>query len=34
MVDPFIEQVIGQNKIGCQARAMVVTGSIPSVMHG
>ncbi|MFO1487349.1 MAG: type I restriction endonuclease [Verrucomicrobiota bacterium] len=28
MVDHFIEQVIGQNKIGGQARAMVVTGSI------
>jgi type I restriction enzyme R subunit len=28
MVDHFHEQVIGQNKIGGQARAMVVTGSI------
>jgi type I restriction enzyme R subunit len=28
MVDHFTEQVIGQNKIGGQARAMVVTGSI------
>jgi type I restriction enzyme, R subunit len=28
MVDHFLEQVIGQNKIGGQARAMVVTGSI------
>ncbi len=28
MVDHFIEQVIGRNKIGGQARAMVVTGSI------
>ncbi|MCU0771062.1 MAG: type I restriction endonuclease subunit R [Verrucomicrobia bacterium] len=28
MVDHFIEQVVGQNKIGGQARAMVVTGSI------
>ncbi len=28
MVDHFIEQVIGQNKIGGQARAMVITGSI------
>ena len=28
MVDHFIEQVIGQRKIGGQARAMVVTGSI------
>jgi type I restriction enzyme R subunit len=28
MVDHFVEQVIGQNKIGGQARAMVVTGSI------
>ncbi|CAK0775331.1 type I restriction enzyme, R subunit [Gammaproteobacteria bacterium] len=28
MVDHFIEQVIGQHKIGGQARAMVVTGSI------
>ncbi|MGH9943988.1 MAG: type I restriction endonuclease subunit R, partial [Pyrinomonadaceae bacterium] len=28
MVDYFIEQVIGQNKIGGHARAMVVTGSI------
>lgn len=28
MVDHFMEQVIGQNKIGGQARAMVVTGSI------
>jgi type I restriction enzyme R subunit len=27
-VDHFLEQVIGQNKIGGQARAMVVTGSI------
>ena len=26
MVDHFLEQVIGQNKIGGQARAMVVTG--------
>lgn len=28
MMDHFLEQVIGQNKIGGQARAMVVTGSI------
>jgi len=28
MVDHFLEQVSGQNKIGGQARAMVVTGSI------
>jgi type I restriction enzyme R subunit len=28
MVDHFVEQVVGQNKIGGQARAMVVTGSI------
>ncbi len=28
MVDHFLEQVIGQNKIGGQSRAMVVTGSI------
>jgi type I restriction enzyme R subunit len=28
MVDHFIEQVIGQNKIGGRARAMVVTGGI------
>ena len=28
MVDHFLEQVFGQNKIGGQARAMVVTGSI------
>lgn len=28
MVDHFIEQVAGQNKIGGKARAMVVTGSI------
>lgn len=28
MVDHFLEQVIGQNKIGGEARAMVVTGSI------
>jgi type I restriction enzyme R subunit len=28
MVDHFLEQVIGQNKIGGQARAMIVTGSI------
>lgn len=28
MVDHFTEQVIGQNKIGGKARAMVVTGSI------
>lgn len=28
MVDHFLEQVIGQNKIGGMARAMVVTGSI------
>ncbi len=28
MVDHFLEQVIGQNKIGGQARAMVVTGNI------
>jgi len=28
MVDHFLEQVISQNKIGGQARAMVVTGSI------
>lgn len=28
MVDHFLEQVIGQNKIGGKARAMVVTGNI------
>jgi type I restriction enzyme, R subunit len=28
MVDHFLEQVIGQHKIGGQARAMVVTGNI------
>lgn len=28
MVDHFLEQVIGQNKVGGEARAMVVTGSI------
>ena len=28
MVDHFVEQVVGQRKIGGQARAMVVTGSI------
>jgi type I site-specific restriction-modification system R (restriction) subunit len=28
MADHFLEQVMGQNKIGGQARAMVVTGSI------
>jgi type I restriction enzyme, R subunit len=28
MVDHFLEQVIGQNKVGGHARAMVVTGSI------
>jgi type I restriction enzyme R subunit len=28
MVDHFLEQIISQNKIGGQARAMVVTGSI------
>ena len=28
MVDHFLEQVVGQHKIGGQARAMVVTGSI------
>ena len=28
MVDHFLEQVIGQNKVGGKARAMVVTGSI------
>ena len=28
MVDHFLEQVIGQRKIGGQARAMIVTGSI------
>lgn len=28
MVDHFLEQVIGQNKIGGKARAMIVTGSI------
>ena len=28
MVDHFVEQVVGQNKVGGQARAMVVTGSI------
>jgi type I restriction enzyme R subunit len=28
MVDHFLEQVIGQNKIGGQARAMVVCGSV------
>ncbi len=28
MVDHFLEQVMGQNKIGGKARAMVVTGSI------
>lgn len=33
MVDHFIEQVIGQNKIGGQARAMVVTGSIQQAIQ-
>jgi type I restriction enzyme R subunit len=33
MVDHFLEQVIGQNKIGGQARAMVVTGSIQRAIH-
>ncbi|MCB1098192.1 MAG: type I restriction endonuclease subunit R [Verrucomicrobiae bacterium] len=33
MVDHFIEQVMGQNKIGGQARAMVVTGSIQRAIH-
>jgi type I restriction enzyme R subunit len=28
MVDHFLEQVIAKNKIGCQARSMVVTSSI------
>ena len=28
LVDHFVEQVIGQNKIGGKARAMVVTGSV------
>ena len=33
MVDHFLEQVIGQNKIGGQARAMVVTSSIQRAIH-
>jgi type I restriction enzyme R subunit len=33
MVDHFLEQVIGQNKIGGQARAMVVTGSIQQAIQ-
>jgi type I restriction enzyme, R subunit len=33
MVDHFLEQVIGQNKIGGQARAMVVTGSIQRALQ-
>lgn len=33
MVDHFLEQVIGQNKIGGKARAMVVTGSIQRAIH-
>ena len=33
MVDHFLEQVIGQNKIGGQARAMVVTGGIQNAIH-
>ena len=33
MVDHFTEQVIGQNKIGGQARAMVVTGSIQRALQ-
>jgi type I restriction enzyme R subunit len=33
MVDHFLEQVIGQKKIGGQARAMVVTGSIQRAIH-
>jgi type I restriction enzyme R subunit len=28
MVDHFLEQVVGQNKIGGQARAMIVTGGV------
>jgi type I restriction enzyme R subunit len=33
MVAHFMEQVIGQNKIGGQARAMVVTGGIQRAIH-
>jgi type I restriction enzyme R subunit len=33
MVDHFLEQIIGQNKIGGQARAMVVTGSIQGAIQ-
>jgi len=33
MVDHFLEQVIDQNKIGGQARAMVVTGSIQRALQ-
>ena len=33
MVDHFLEQVIGQNKIGGQARAMVVTGNIQQAIQ-
>jgi len=33
MVDHFLEQVIGQNKVGGQARAMVVTGSIQRALQ-
>ena len=33
MVDHFIEQVIGQHKIGGQARAMIVTGSIQQAIQ-
>jgi type I restriction enzyme, R subunit len=33
MVDHFLEQVIALNKIGGQARAMVVTGSIDRAIH-
>jgi type I restriction enzyme R subunit len=33
MVDHFREQVLAQNKIGGQARAMVVTGSIARAIH-
>ena len=33
MVDHFLEQVIGQHKIGGRARAMVVTGNIQRAIH-
>lgn len=33
MVDHFLEQVIGQNKIGGQVRAMVVTGNIQRALQ-